>query len=228
MFLFSLCNGLLYLFHVPPSPYSVPIISPLCFKMPPQVLLWSSCLPHDSLCLLTFPHVQFCHHQSLFLLQFTSHVSPLTSSPHPDLPVSFSHSILTVLCHICFSPLFRTFRSLRLLGLSLLSTTGTDDTCTVFMTSEARTWHLIVSCSAFKLVIDQSFRSFELGNFINWDSTRCRDKRQQALCQLDISGLVTQEERLGSRTETHRVRCCLMVMVESPSSAGYREKWCSH
>lgn len=224
MFLFSLCNVLLYLFHVLPSPYGVPIISPLCFKMPPQVLLWSSCLPHDSLCLLTFPHVQFCHHQNLFFLQSTSHVSPLTSSPYPDLPVSFSHSILTVLCHIYFSPLFRTSRFLRLLGLSLLSTTGIDNTCTVFMTSETRTWHLTVSCSAFKLVIDQSFGSFELGNFINWDSTRCR--RQEATSSLPAWHQWTGNS--GRKTGAHRVRCCLLVMVESPRSAGYREKWCSH
>lgn len=166
-----------------------------------------TCLPHFPLCLFTSPLCTVLPPLVyLFILQSTSRVSALASSPCPDLPGSFFHSTFPDPCRNYFSLLPRTPRSLRLLVFSFLSTTGINKTWTVFMTREARIWHLDIYCSTFKLAISHSFRSLELGNFVIWNSTRCR--RQEAMSSLpawhqwaDNSGRKTVKQVRDSQSQ---------------------------
>lgn len=205
----SPCHFLLCCFHVP-------TISLRCIIFPFMSLKPSSCPPHVSPCLfLSLSCMLFPPSESLFLLWFTAHVTILAFSSYLDLPVSVSRSTFSVLCHIYFSPLFRTPRVLWLLGFSLLSTTGIDNTYAIFMTSEARTSHFVVFCHTFKLVIDHIFTSLDLGNFVSWNSTRCR--RQEAMSFLpawqqlaDNSGRTTVKQVRDTQGVWHR----LTAMVE--------------
>lgn len=116
-------------FHVPSSPYGVALYSPHVSRCHLKSLKPSTCLPHFPLCLFTSPSCTVLPPLVyLFILQSTSCVRALASSPCPDLPGSFFHPTFPDPCRNYFSLLPRTPRSLRLLVFSFLSTTEINKT----------------------------------------------------------------------------------------------------
>lgn len=148
------------------------MIFPLCFKIPLKALKPSSCPSHAPLLLFTHPACTV----------LPSPVSVLTLIHLPgECPASTVQTFLWPFpipsSLFYFSPLFRTTRSVRLLGFSLLSITEVDSTCSVFMTNEARTWHMVVFCSTFKLVDWPQLQGFGGGEFCKLEQHKMQETR---------------------------------------------------
>lgn len=169
--------------YIPCMPFQVHVISycvPSMSQPPPYAVLlhFPSCPSSPSHAHLTFMSVSLMLTYTLLttrisglpLIHSPCECTDLLSLPRPSRGL-FPFHLLCSLSNLVF-PSAQNSQVLWLLGF--LSTTGIDNTCAVFTTREAGASHRVVSCRTFKLVIDHSFTSSDLGNFVKWNSTRCR------------------------------------------------------